>query len=118
MVLGAYLKLDQSTLYRNNFSSDSKFTGTIYTDKNLTTAFNLTGYTLKLRFHREFSNNDLLNVTASITTAASGTFNYAFTSGDMPTPGIYLCSVELTKSGSQINTLNRNEVYIKIGAST
>ncbi|MGI0021809.1 MAG: BppU family phage baseplate upper protein [Nitrososphaeraceae archaeon] len=117
--LAAYLKIDQKTLFRNDFSSSSsyRFSGTIYTDRPQTTAFNLTGYTLTIRFFKEWYSSDFFDKAATINVAASGTWYYNVASGDLPTPGIYMCKVELTKSGEQISTLNRVEILIKDGAT-
>lgn len=117
--LSAYLKLDQTILFRNDFSSDDsfRFSGTIYSDRNLTTALNLTGFTLTIRLFREWHSSDYFNKTATINVAASGTWYYEIATGELPTHGVYLCKIELSKSGSQISTINRQEILVKNGAS-
>lgn len=119
MPLGIYLKLDQNTLFRNDFSDDSslRFSGTVYSDRVLATAFNLTGYTLTIRFHKEWGAADYFNKTGTILVAANGTWYRNLVVGDLPTPGIYLCKMELTKSGTQVSTLNRVEVLVKEGST-
>lgn len=119
MVLQAFLKLDQYTLFRNDFSSSSsyRFTGTVFTDRELITPFTLTGYTIKIRMYREWHSSDYFNKTATINSATLGTWYYNIASGEMPTPGIYLCKIELSKSGEQISTINRNEILIEDGAT-
>lgn len=115
MTLGYYLTVDQSILFNSNFSDTLKITGTCYSDINKTTALNLTGYTLTLRFYKEGGTSDYYNQTASIVTAASGTFDEAVTSGTLPVEGLYLIDLVLTKSGTQISNLNRVEILIKRG---
>ena len=117
MVLGIYLKLDQSVLYNSDYSSDSslKFTGTVYSDKYLSSAFDLTGYTLTLRLYRENATSDRFNQACTITVAASGTFYINIAQSTLPTDGIYLAKMELSKSGTVVSTLNRVEIMIKRG---
>ena len=114
-MLGYYLKLDQSVLYNGNYSDSLTLTGTCYTDIGQTAAFNLTGYTLTLRFYTENGFVDNFNQTASITVAASGTWSKAITSGTLPQAGFYLVDLSLTKSGTQVSNLNRVEILIKRG---
>jgi hypothetical protein len=120
LALGAFLKLDQTVLFRNDFSDESgqRLTGTVYTNRTLTTAFDLTGYTLTLRFHKEWHSSDYLNKPCTINVAANGTFYRNITRDDLPTQNVYLAKLELTKTGSQISTLNRQEIIIKNGAIT
>lgn len=117
MPLGIYLTLDQLVLYNENFSSDSslKLTGTAYSDVNKTTAFNLTGYTITLRLSKENGKADNLNQACTATVAASGTFYLSVTENTLPTEGLYLAILELTKSGTKVSSLNRTEVLIKRG---
>jgi len=117
MTLGYYLTLDQTVLFNDNFSDSLKLTGTCYTDVGKTAVFDLTGYTLTLKLYRENGLADYYNETASITTAASGTFNKAVTSGTLPYSGLYLVNLQLTKSGTQVSNLNRVELLIQKGAS-
>ena len=117
MPLGIYLTLDQSSIYNENFSDVSGFriTGTVYSSINKDVVFDLTGYTIKLRLSKENGKSDYLNETCTITVAASGTFYLAVTENMLPTAGIYLVYVELSKSGSKITSLNRNELLIQRG---
>ena len=117
MPLGIYITLDQSIIYNDNFSdvSGQKLTGTIYSDIDKTTAFNLTGYTIKLRLSQENAKSDNFNQTCTITVAASGTFYLSVTENTLPTAGLYLATIELTKSGSKITSLNRTEILVKRG---
>lgn len=117
MAYGLWLVLDQDKWFRDNFSSENKITGTIYTDKQLVTAKNLTGYTLTVRMWRDRAWGDRFNKAATIVSATDGTFSYAVAEGEIPPPGIYKVSVELTKSGVRETTLNRQELFVKIGPS-
>lgn len=117
MSLGLYLALDQSVIYRNDFTDVDalRLTGTIYSDILTSTAFDLTGYTLTLQFYREWGRTDFLNQTLTIDTAADGTFYLEPAEGKIPTADIYLATVELSKSGTKIHTINRVEVLVKDG---
>ena len=115
MTLGYYLTIDQSILFNGNFSDSLTITGTCYSDVGKTVTFNLTGYTLTLKLHKEDSSADWYNQTCSITTAVSGTWNEAVSSGTLPTAGLYLVDLVLTKSGTQISNLNRIELLIQRG---
>lgn len=115
MALGYYLTLDQTVLFNDNFSDSLKLTGTCYSDINKTVVFDLSGYTLTLRLYKENGSLDYYNQTCSITTAASGTWNKAVESGTLPTAGLYLVDLVLTKSGTRISNLNRVEIFIQRG---
>jgi len=105
MAYGVYCKLDQTRWARGNYSDTNKLTGTLYSDAPKTTAFDITGYTLKVRVFQRWNNYDYFNKTASIETAASGTWSYAVAQNEMPTtPGIYLLSIELSKSGEVMSS--------------
>ena len=112
MAYGLYLSLDQSKWFRNDFSDTDKLTGTVYTDINQTTAKNLSGYTIKVKFFGENKIGGRFDKTASAVVAANGTWAYAVADGDMPQPGLYLVKVELSNSTEQISTLNRTELVI------
>ncbi len=115
MAYGLWLTLDQDIWYRGDYSSENKLTGTIYTDKNRTVAKNLTGYTIKIRLFKPRTIGDRFNKTASIVTAASGTFDYAVGQGEMPIFGLYEVIVELSKSGVKESTLNHVELQVLEG---
>jgi len=105
MVYGAYCVLGQDKWIRGNYSSSNKLTGTIYSNKLKTSALDITGYTLKVRIFKRWRNTDYFGKTASIVIAASGTWSYAVGANEMPTtPGDYLLSIELSKSGEVMNT--------------
>jgi len=114
-MLGVYLSLDQSVIYNDNFSDVSalKLTGTIYSDVNKTTAFNLTGYTIKIKLSEENGKADYLNQTCTITSAVAGTFYLSVAESTLPTAAIYLANIELVKSGTKVSSLNRTELLVK-----
>ena len=118
MVYGLYLKMDQPKWFRDDFSSDDKMTGTIYTNLNLDAAKNLTGYTLFIRLYKGNRWGDHFGFQATIVTAADGTWPYAVGEGEMPPPAIYNVKLELKKSGTQESTINRVELFVVDGAST
>jgi len=103
MTLGLYLKLDQDKLVHGDFSDTDKITGTIYTDEAKSSAKNLTGYTLDIILFKE-GGSAAFDKTASIVTAADGTFSYAVAEGELPAVGIYNVEVELSQSGQRIST--------------
>ena len=116
MAYGFFLVLDQKQWYRDDFSDTNKLTGTIYTNKQLTVKANLTGYTLKVRMMRYGRWGDHFGKTASIVSATAGTWSYAVQETDMPPPSIYNVKIELTQSGRQESTLNRQELFVLEGA--
>lgn len=117
MPLGIYVTLDQSIVYNDNYSDVSGFrlTGTIYSDINKTAAFDTTGYTIKIRLSPENGKSDQFEQTCTATVAASGTWYLQVTANTLPVAGLYLAYIELSKSGSVVTSLNRNEILIKRG---
>lgn len=114
MVYGLYLKLDQSVWSKGDFSSESKLTGTIYTDSAKTVAKNLTGYAIQIRLFEDWQEDDFFNKTAAIVVAANGTWEYAVAQNEMPDSGVYLVKAELTKSGVRESTLNRQKLTVRL----
>ncbi len=105
MVYGIYLEMDQTRWIRSDYSDTNLLTGTIYSDATKETAFNLTGYTLTVMIHKRWKNTALFKKTATITTAASGTWQYAIANNELGlSAGFYLIEVELTKSGEAMST--------------
>ena len=45
--------------------------------------------------------------------ASAGTWSYAVAVSEMPSPGVYLLKVDLTKSGVVESTLNRVEFLVR-----
>jgi len=112
MAYGIFLALDQTRWFRGDFSSDNALTGTIFTDVNQTTAKNLTGFAIQIRMHRPIHFGDFFNQTASIVTAADGTFEYFLNQNETPPRGIYYVKIEISKSGVVESTINRVELQI------
>ena len=111
MAYGLYLTLDQRRWRYGDFSSANGLTGTVYTDEAKTTPKNLTGYTITLRlFKFPLGNTDFLNQTATAVVAASGTWQFLPTQGQMPAWHAYYAKIELTQSGVQESTLNNDQV--------
>lgn len=117
MSYGIYLKLDQTQWFTADFSDTNKLTGTIYSDNLLSTAFNLTGYTIKVRMFKRGGASDHFDKTASIVNAANGTWSYAVAESEIPSEGLYLVKIELSKSGERMSTLNIQELLIIKGPS-
>lgn len=117
MAYGLWLDLDQDKWFRDNFSSENKLTGTIYTNEQMTIVKDLTGYALTVRMWRDRAWGDRFGKDATIVSATGGTFSYAVGEGEIPPPGIYKVSLELTKAGVKESTLNRQELFVKIGPS-
>jgi len=115
MAYGLYLSLDTPIWHRGDFSSENKLTGTIYTDKNLSVAKDLTGYTVTVRMFKPRTIGDRFNKQADIVVAANGTFSYAVGEGELPIFGLYEIKIELTKSGVKESTLNHVELQILEG---
>lgn len=105
-----YLKLDNNAWFQGDYSSENGITGTVYTDKALTTAKNLTGYTLTIRLFK--GDDSYLSKSASAVVAASGTWRYYPAVNEMPTWGLYQIKLELTKSGVLESTLN--DVWLNV----
>lgn len=121
MVYGLYGVFDQDRWFRNDFSSDDKLTGTIFTDVNQTSAKNLTGYTVTIRLSRQAGPGryaEFFNKTATIVVAGDGTWSYAVAQGEIPQPRLYWISAQLTKSGTQETTINRVLFHVLRGPST
>ena len=66
MVYGLYLTMDQSKWYRADFSATNKLTGTLFTEINLGTAKNLTGYAIQIRLYKGNRWGDHFDKTATI----------------------------------------------------
>lgn len=107
-----YCKLDSSTWNEFDYDDTNGITGTIYTDRALSSAKNLTGFTLNIRLFRRWRSVARLDKEATIVTAASGTWKYLPTDGAMPRAGVYLLEIQLTKSGIQKST-KPVEFYIR-----
>ena len=118
MAYGLYLVLDQREWYRNDFSSEQKLTGTIFTNIQQTVKKNLTGFTITIQMHSGRAWGDRFDKTASIVSATGGTWEYAVQESEMPPPRIYKVTARLTKAGVSETTLNRQELNVIVGPSS
>lgn len=95
-----YVKLNTTSWKHGDFSSESKITGTVYTDREMVNPKDLTDFAVHIRLFRRYHRHDFFNRQATITSpATSGSFEYAVRSGDMPFPQLYLLEIELSKDG-------------------
>ena len=94
-----FSKLNQELWVQGNFTATNAngLSGTIYTEETFTNVFNLTGYTLKIRGYDQ--NRDIqFDDDIDILVAASGTWVYLPTSGELNNDFIGEIEIELTKS--------------------
>lgn len=106
-----YNELDQDKWAQEDYSDVDALglTGTIYTDKTLTTAFDGTGYTLSFRFKDR--NGDIIDENIEDiewVTAASGTWRMKPTSGRFFGTGSGEFLMRLEKTGTQITAVGIN----------
>ncbi len=105
MVYGLWNKLVTSYFRSQDYSDEDLMTGTIYTDSAKTSVKNLTGYTLRIFIYDSVTKQTTINDSATIVTAANGTWSYAFTmTHPVPIEGIYETEIELTKTGVVVST--------------
>jgi hypothetical protein len=116
LAYGIYLTIDQSRWVRGDYSDTNLLTGTIYSDLAKTTAFDLTGYTLKIRIFKRWQNTELFGKTATIVTAASGTWSYAVAVNEMVAPGNYMIAVEISQTGEVLSTFPEEFVVTEMPA--
>ena len=114
MVYGIYLTLDQLKWKQSDFSDTNLLTGTIWSDKDRSVAFNLTGYTIRIRVFRRFGGGDGFDKLADIVTAASGTWSRKVAESEMvgPSNRPYLVEAEISKTGEVMSTLNIVEFWV------
>lgn len=84
--------------------SDYGFTLSFTIQDSTGAAYNLTGYTIKLKVWRPGNSTLLVDGTCSIVVAANGTCNYTVASGDFALPGTYYAELQLTQAGVQEST--------------
>ena len=109
-VMVLFNKLDDVVWGREDFTDEDSLgiTGTIYSDRELKTPFNLTGYSLTFRLVSQglISEDDDVNV--QIVNAASGTWKYNPPSGRMLSERFGEVIIRLEKSGTQISAIGIN----------
>ena len=107
-----YVKLDSHGWVRGDYTDENSLgiSGTIYSDAALSTAFNITGYTLVFRITSQgrviFSSSDDGRVAAI--TPSSGTFRYKPELGDLLTECNGEVSILLEKTGTEITAIGIN----------
>lgn len=107
-----FLKIDQTEWPFGDFSTESKLTGTIYTDKELVTPKDLTGFTISIKLFRRWHRMSFISQNVSAVSAVNGTWEYAVTESDFIHPGLFQLELELTKSGVREST-KPVEFYVK-----
>ena len=110
-----FLKLDSKVWKEYDFDDTDGITGTVYTDRAMTSAKNLTGFTITLNLYRRWHRVARISQTATAVVAASGTWKWLPTEGDMPISGVYNAEIELTQDGLRKSTINDVEVHVKRG---
>lgn len=104
MAYGLYLTVDQKEWREYDFSDTDLLTGTIYTDEAKTSAKNLTGYTVDILIYKDGSSAAHFDKTATIVTAANGTWSYAVAEGEMVPAGLWKIEAEISQSGQRVST--------------
>lgn len=105
----SFVKLNQKIWAEDDYSSSNNdaLTGTIYSNDTLTTAKDLTGCTIKIRFTT--SNNELVyDDDADVVTAASGTWRYKPGQYDVNFFGFYRIQIEITDSNGVTTAVGIN----------
>ena len=111
-----YLKLDSDTWKEFDFDDTNGITGTVYTDRAMSSAKNLTGFTLTFKLYRRWHRVSRVEQTATIVVAASGTWKWLPVEGDIPINGFYNAELEIADaSGIKKSTKNDVEFFIKGG---
>lgn len=111
-----YLKLDSDTWKEFDFDDTNGITGTVYTDRVMSSAKNLTGFTLTFKLYRRWHRVSRVEQTATIVVAASGTWKWLPIEGDIPINGFYNAELEIADaSGIKKSTKNDVEFFIKGG---
>jgi hypothetical protein len=78
-------------------------------------AKDLTGYDIKVKMFKYWGSTDFFNKVAQPNIPRRGTWVYQVQEGDMPSSGIYVVEVELTKAGVKESTLNIQELLVRSG---
>lgn len=103
-----YLEVDQEIWSRADFTDDNThaITGTIYGDSTFTTAFNYTGYTLKIELYNQ-RNIRVYEDDADIVVEANGTWRYKPSQGEFDFNFIGEVNILLSKTGTEIRAEGR-----------
>ena len=107
-----YVKLDSHIWILEDYTDEDSLgiTGTVYSDDAMTTAFDITGYTLTIRIKAQgkikFDSDQDSNVSAIV--AADGTFRYKPEIGDLLLEANGEVSLLMEKTGTQITAIGLN----------
>lgn len=112
------LRLLLDTTLFATYDYGNTITGRLYQANN-DNAFDLTGYTIEVKFLDSGLAQVLGDISGSITPpATNGIFTFSFTNTNRPTvPGYHYVEVNLTKSGVQISGLSQR-LYVETSADT
>lgn len=103
-----YLNLDQKTWGAGDYvdTNSLALTGTIYSNAELTSAQDITGYTLKIKVYpRERPDWYQVSDDAEIVTATSGTWRYKPTINKIDDAGVYRVVIQLSKTDERISAI-------------
>jgi len=105
-----YLQLDQEVWHKGDYTDVTALalTGTIYSNATMLTAFDLTGYTLKIKGFNQRGEEEISEKTASVVSAVAGTFRFNPSLGDLNLDFIGSLEVVLEKAGTVITATGRN----------
>jgi len=115
-----YVKLDSHEWGVEDFTDEDalSLTGTIYSDRELSTAFDLTGYNLDFRMISQGKITlDDNGEDTEIVTAASGTFRYKPDNGKVVVEANGEVNIRLEKTGTQVSAVGVNgsaDLHIKL----
>lgn len=110
-----YLKLNESVWGSGDYTDSNTYalTGTIYSDPSFDTAFNLTGFTLRIKMYSQPDETTMIDESASIVSAGAGTWRFKPSQNILSTKGLYTVVIEASQSGTLVQTINRQELVIR-----
>ena len=103
-----YLKLDQKTWGAGDYVADNTLalTGTIYSDEALSSAVNISSYTLKIKVYpRERPDWYQLSEDADIVSGSDGTWRYKPTINKLDNAGVYRVVIQLSKTDERLSAI-------------
>ena len=104
-----YLKVDTPVWYKGDYTDVGglSITGTIYSNATMVTAFDYTGYTLKIKGFNQRGEEEF-SFDAAAVTEASGTWIFSPAIGNLNIDFIGDIVIELTKTDSRLQARGRN----------
>ena len=110
-----YLELDQTVWGNGDYtdSDDYAFTGTVYSDSNFDTAFNLTGFTLRIKLYSQPDETLAVDQSVSILNGGSGRWKFKPSVNVLSSRGLYTVVLEASKTGTTLQSINRQELVIR-----